>query len=78
MLAVEGLNLDAGQLGPVLLFSLAAQGVGYTSAAKVLPLPLNIVDVCESATHSSTLCKKAAAAGTGGAWVLRPRGMGRQ
>ncbi len=36
MLAVERLNLDAGQLGPVLLFNLAAQGVGYTSTAKVL------------------------------------------
>jgi hypothetical protein len=35
MLAVEGLNLEAGQLGPVLLFSLMAHGVGYTSASKV-------------------------------------------
>ena len=35
MLAIEELNLEAGQLGPVLLFSLMAQGVGYTSASKV-------------------------------------------
>ena len=32
---MEGLNLDAGRLGPVLLFNLSAQGVGYTSAVKV-------------------------------------------
>jgi hypothetical protein len=35
MLAMEELNLEAGQLGPVLLFSLMAHGVGYTSASKV-------------------------------------------
>jgi hypothetical protein len=38
VLAVEKLNLDAGQLGPVLLFNLAAQGVGYTSSAKEVAL----------------------------------------
>ena len=35
VLAMEGLNLDAGRLGPVLLFNLSSQGVGYTSAVKV-------------------------------------------
>ena len=59
MLAVEGLNLEAGQLGPVLLFSLMAHGVGYTSSSKVpQPHPVAASDCTACLQHQHDMhCK---------------------